>query len=379
MKTERLARVHSIAISAIAIIVSVMTAGCTSDHGPESDGNHRYDKDNKEEKPYLMRLSFGGDYVEQSEEPLQRASSSGSYAGINVTRRPKNDPNASPEKYAYGVFTDKNNIVIELFSGYTYDFEATVLTDKTDKLSTSTILGKGYTTPFSFNKKSVQPTLMPVGDSGKFHYNQAESESEYADPSYYLHQISSGTAFVDLSDNNNYAHPGNFAYPRVHRFYGTLKNVDPELLVSASGSKPIEIDMKYKCFGLKIDASAIPETTKLTWVDKSDKKETNNVYESLIFPAEINLSKEGTTEWEDIYSVSDLRGNDPIDFTLAFTWDRGMGTKDKFEANISVRPGIRKILKIVFDGGANTRYEGNIILNEDPIDLDDVFQKVETK
>lgn len=378
MKTERLARVHSIAISAIAIIVSVMTAGCTSDHGPESDGNHRYDKDTKKEKPYLMRLSFGGDYVEQSEEPLQRASSSGSYAGINVTRRPKNDPNASPEKYAYGVFTDKNNIVIELFSGYTYDFEATVLTDKTDRLSTSTILGKGYTTPFSFNIKSVQPTMMPTQDAGKFHYNQKESSSAYENPSYYLHQISSGTAFVDFDDNDLHAHPANYAHPRSHRFYGTINNVDPEMLVTASGSEPIEIDMRYKCFGLKIDASSIPEGTTLTWVDKNID-DINNVYEGLVFPEKIELSKNGITEWEDIYSVSDLRGNDPIDFTLAFTWDRGMGTKDKFEANISVRPGIRKILKIVFDGGANTRYEGNIILNEDPIDLDDVFQKVETK
>lgn len=374
MKRQRLARVQAIASFAMAIMLSTFAGSCSNDHDPEDDGNHRCGNDG-EEKPYVLTLSFGGDYVEQSEEPLMRAASSSSYAGINVTRRAKDNPNASVEKYAYGVYTDKENITITLYSGYTYDFEATILTDNTDKFCLNTTLGKGYITPFSFKENSTTPILLPTGNANRFHYNQEGSSSPYEDPTYYLYQISSGVAFVDINDNKTTATPANYANPRVHRFYGTLNNVDPNDL--AKESKPIEIDMKYKCFGLSIDASSIPDDTTVTWYDKNFK-EKNDVYQGLVFPETVCLPNKKTNakEWGDIYSVTNLTSDDPFELTLHFDWDRGMGEVKQFEATVSVRPGIRKILKIVFEGGANTRFDGNIILKEESTDLEDVWETV---
>lgn len=322
---------------------------CSLDNDPQDDGNHRLHQE-KTRKVYKFQMSLGGDYVDQSEEPLSRANEPNTYVGINVTCKDKTVKDAPAENYAYGVFTSKDNLTIDLISGYTYDFEATILRDGTDKYDTSS----SYKEPFNTGINQIS-----IRDINKFTYHQENSNNLK------LTNLASGEAQVHLFDQPDYVSEySNCMYPRVDRYYGKIQNVDPDNLSSLDNKITIPLD--YKCFGIKIIVTDLPENTTLKVRDENNPEDVygGNCYTFLMFPKDLTFNSE-IREWEDVYSSYDLTkddDDDPINFTLEFTWDRGMGITEKFTSSIDVRPKMKKILQIKVTGNASTQTTGNLIL-----------------
>lgn len=331
----------------LGIVILAMTCqSCSLDNDPQDDGNHRLHQD-KTRKVYQFKLSLGGDYVEQSEEPLMRASEPNTYVGINVTCKDKSLVDAPTENYAYGVFTSKDDITIDLISGYTYDFEATILRDGTDKYDTSS----SYKEPFSMDNHQLT-----IRDINKFSYNRDDSNNLR------LLGLSSGETHVRIPDQPNYVSEySKCMYPRIDRYYGILSDVDPDNLNNLDNN--ISINLGYKSFGIKIIVTDLPENTTLKVRDKKNPEDIygGNCYPFLMFPQDLTFNSE-VKEWEDIYSCYDLTDEQSISFTLEFKWDRGMGIIETFPAYIEVSPKIKKILQIKVTGSASTQTKGNIIL-----------------
>lgn len=359
---KKLIRLFSLLLFAVAF------AGCDSDNDPFADGNHRLDL-TKGPKVYKYKLSFGGDFVDQSEEPLSRDQEANTYVGINVRCRDKSNPSAESQNYAYGVFDRKEGISINLISGYIYDFEATILRDGTDKYYVN---NRRYGLPFVLTEGSNGETANYEGsDLNKFIYDNDSNIKR-------LSALSSGSSYINIKDNNKVASIANYAYPRVDRYYGELSGVDPVAMAAAQNNS-IDINLAYKCFGLTIDATDIPEGTSLSFADTSDRKDDSNLNNHLIFPQDLKLTP-GTAEsavYKNVYSLNDLKSNQTVSFKLTFTWHRGMGETKTFSCDFDVIDGVNKILKINIDGTPNTQYVGNINLIEGSSDLSDEEQVID--
>lgn len=353
------------------VIVAMIGQSCSLDNDPQDDGNHRMLQD-KTRKVYKFKLSLGGDYVEQSDEPLTRASEPNTYVGINVTCKDKTLVDAPAENYAYGVFTSKDNITIDLISGYTYDFEATILRDGTDKYSHDSF--NNYKSPFGYYPENNNTDNMedyPTKKVGNFYYNYLNDGIEALG---YLAELSIGTAKIKVGDNNNVPLDAKYMFPRVDRFYGTLTDVDPIKLAASSGT--VDIELKYKCFGLTIDAQNIPEGTSITVKDVTERRDGIETY--LVFPENLVLTPETSTSatWQGIYSANNLKSSESISFKIKLTWHSGLNETKEFDTPIDVKPGYNKTLKISIDGKATTKYTGNVNLIELSSDLTEDDEKI---
>ncbi len=58
-------------------------------------------------------------------------------------------------------------------------------------------------------------------------------------------------------------------------------------------------------------------------------------------------------------------------FHLKFTWNKGGGAPDIFYADVTVKPKVKKILKVNVTGSTNYNTKGNIVLNIGSTDLTD--------
>lgn len=356
----------------LGIVILAMTCqSCSLDNDPQDDGNHRLHQD-KTSKVYQFKLSLGGDYVEQSEEPLMRASEPNTYVGINVTCKDKSLVDAPTENYAYGVFTSKDNITIDLISGYTYDFEATILRDGTDKYYHDRYIN--YQSPFGYYPENDNTDDMkdyPTDKVGNFYYNYLNQGIEALG---YLAELSCGSAKIEVVDNKNVPQVAMYMFPRVDRFYGIVNGIDPIILAATSGT--VDIELKYKCFGLTIDAQSIPQGTSITVKDITERRSSIEAY--LVFPQDLVLTPETTSSaiWQGIYSVNDLKSSGSISFDLELTWHSGLNETQKIETSIDVKPGYNKTLKINIDGQATTKFTGNVNLIELSSDLSEDDAKV---
>lgn len=346
-------------ISLIALaVLGIILPSCSTDKDPEAEGNHRHQ--NEAPKVYTYKLSFGGDYIDQSEEPLTREGETPIYIGINVTRS-ENTVNTPIEKYAHGVFTNKDGITIDIIEGYQYEFEATVLTNKTDiyKLDNG-----NYPIPFSCyaDHDADHKTAFSKDDINKFIYTNG---SEFTDESKkrYLPKLSSGSAYVDITNFATIKF-GECAYPRVNRYYGKT-TIDASFFPEG---KEINIPLEYMCFGLKIQIGYVPEGTYITWEDITAESSSNQG-DFLQFNKDFKLDSKNPL-YEDIYSLNDLtQSTQKLKFK--FTWHKGDNSTEVFEKEFSVNAGKRKILTISVSGNSNIPRPGNIIISMNDSSLKD--------
>lgn len=376
-------------IHLIFTLFAVAFVSCRSDLDSLNDGNRRHIKDAEKieaGKFYTMKLSLGGDYITELEEPLRGADNEtengvterDTFIGINVYMQ-KKGTNDTKEQYAYGLFKfspneethkfDKNTTIeIKLYSDYIYSFDATVLTEWSDYLAENTGGSKkGYTYPFRLKPKSSyegngsQYDVDKLNDI-KYTFNIQDYKGELVSDNqrYYFPYLKSGIAFVDLREEWKQS-TGTFHYPRVKRYYGELNDYDPE----TTSTNVATIPMAYQCFGIKIVVESLPKNTTLTVQDK-EYSETKNEQDFLLFPKDHVFS--GVSTWEGLYSMKDLQtleeqqlSPNSKTFNLSFTWDKGGGVKETFESgDIEVRAKTRKIIKVNVQGQANEESRGNI-------------------
>lgn len=355
-----------------SLLLFLLLSSCASEMPPESDGSHRFHRSDKG-KIHRVALSLGGDYVLDSEEPLMRGDSevpAHKYVGINVTRLENGKKEDERQRYAYGLFEDLDNIEIDLYSGFTYDFEVSLLRDGTDIYYPQSL---GYLDPFKIKDgyATSTPGSFPSRSLQDFQYQFDKDIFPEEVKKDYLCQLWCGSSWVKVPYSlSNGMRQGLYSFPKVHRFYGTLKSFDP------AQSNEVKIDMKYRCFGLKIELASMPAGTTLTVKDISDDPEVNEEFgDYLLFPPELVFSsdEDGIHEWEEIFSFNDLTASTPKAFQLQFTWKKADLTSETFISNVIIHPNTKKILRINIDGNPNTVTRGNLILQMESENLiDDV-------
>lgn len=394
---------HIIALTFVAICF----AACSNDLDPWEDGNHRKHKETKPAKFYTMKLSLGGDFITEYDEPLrsEETPEGDTYVGLNVFRTKKASDKdtrnyvTGEQNYAYGVFKyapdptthkfDKSNIDInlKLVGGYIYRFEATVLTEMTDKLKLDN--NTSYSNPFRcVEDGSTKGSFLHKDNLQKIHYNYSfdddsnEDNSSEGKPS--LVDIGSGTAYVTVGKDfpNSYSL---FAYPRIKRYYGVEKNIDPEILSTDNTLINQGIEMAYKSFGLRITVENLPDNTYITVKDNRNSIATE-IKKFLIFPDGLKLSKNysGSVEsWEGLYSINNF-SKEYEEFDLVFTWHKGGGAEETFYANkLKIFPKTRKTITINIEGSRTVTQEGNVSFRfgetDDTLENDDEVVEITNK
>lgn len=344
------------------ILLLVVVCGlwsCRNDIDYMEDGNHRGLQ--KEEKPIkkTVRMSFGGDYISESEEPMMRAEDGTTFVGINVWRTEKDKENAQEERYAYGVFEGKEDISIDVVTGYTYRFQASILIEWEDRV---TLDGKReFREPFMTHDGTstgfaTAGSFVP-GNVGAFIYTDGISDIKQRR---YLSQLKSGTAYVKVGGELPSGAPDerSMLYPSVKRFYGEKDSYDPSLMTD------VEIQMDYKSFGIRFNLVSIPEGTSLKVSDvtpNGNKLPSTDPEYFLHFKKGLDLSlvSEASRTWEGIYSMNSFDAPTK-ELTLQFSWNKGGGKYESFTHKFTVQEKRMKVLDINIDGDPNSTKSGNI-------------------
>lgn len=351
---------------ASCILALLWGASCNDEINTFERGNSRTPTGRNDNMMKRVTLKMKGDYVSESEELLLRSDDGDIYMGINVYRTQKLD-GATEERYAYGVFENADDLEINLSTGYTYRFEASILVEKEDRILKTT---QNLAEPFQWltDNSSGYPADYPSSKIGKLQYTYDLTDGDKLAGNGqrpYLSQLKTGTASVTTSDRTSKLQ-GAMSYPRVKRFYGNVAGYDPEG-TQENDVPDIEIPMSYKCFGLKIILENLP-SGNLTVRDNAQKNLTlKPALERLVFPENLSLS-ESNKEWEGVYSMNKL-GAESEDFTLLFSWDKGGGTPETFTKTVTVHPKKMKVLKVNVTGSPNYGTKGNIVFNIENEDL----------
>ncbi len=365
----------------ILLIVLMMCgiSSCKNDLEPMDSGNHR--GNGKNEKPMIktVRMSFGGDYITESEEPLSRSEGLNTYIGINVFRKEPNKGNDAYENFAYGLFSKSDELSVNLVSGFTYKFEVSILSEKEDgdKLDQYYDSKYGYLEPFRVNIGS-KPTDSYVEGSDMYLVSKVDKGFQYyydfvnnSKDIEYLCNLKYGTAYCktnkNLSDEGPY-----YPHPRVKRYYGE-KEYDFDYRVTTTEDS-IEIPMKYLCFGLRfiLDNEDFAGNLKIEDISPKDGyPDKSQITHTIAFPKDLIFS-ESYKKYEEVYSLYNLYKaykdieNYSESFTFKFTWTKAVGvTPETFDKTITVHPKKMKTLHINLSGNPVTNTKGNIILNLD--------------
>lgn len=346
----------------LLVLLLASFSACKSDLDSDIDGNHRSKKEKKEQILKTIRMSFGGDFISESEEPLLRAEDGETYTAINVWRTEKNNADALEEKYAFGLFKNQNDVSIDVVTGFEYRFEASIVVDRDDKIAT---INREYTAPFSLHTLSnpdfdnVWTFTYDLDDFIYSSYDEDNNPVSNRDRECFC-ELKRGYAYVNIGKEFN-IDDKTYKYPRLKRYYGNLAIFDPEIDDAA------EIPMAYKSFGLKVVVEDLP-SGHLTIADVSE--EATKPEDKLTFPVGLTLAK--TNEWEGLYSMNKLLASSES-FKLRFTWHKGGGVTETFTSDVTISPKTKKVLKVKITGTPNYETKGNVTFNmeSDELTLDE--------
>ena len=200
------------------MLAACFFAACTDNDEPiENNPN------NETPKEYIVSLGFSGEITDITESPLSRAVTNDLY-GIQVYSTPT-ATNEEYAPYAYGLFDDKNNMVIKLLEGYKYKFVVTMIVNGKNVINFS--LEEEYFSPFN---------LTPI--CSNFEYSNQEQ----------LPVLDHGETW--MKNTNDY-----YDRAMVERFYGEISDYEP----IENGT--ISIEMKRVSFGAKFIAENFTEGT----------------------------------------------------------------------------------------------------------------------
>lgn len=298
-----------------------------------------------DKKNYTVTLTIGGEYVEVTEEPLAKATTTPKkYIGINILYKQANNSSTEYSHYAYGVFDHADNLQITLPGEYIYKFECTSVKEIDDYFSSS-ILAQPFTVYNSYSAVTLNRFI--------------------TDNAHYLCDMKSGKTLIALDSENVEIH----TYPRMDRFYGELDNYDPTKSQSAT------IPLKRTVFGVKISVEGVPDGS-LTWKQKGAQS-TN---QSLIF-SHGSASGNSKQEYSHIYTFKSVydcwnNANHSENFIIQFTWTRSNNFKQTFEKEITVRRNVMSVLNVSLKGsdvaaGVGIDEEDSEMVSEEiPVEFD---------
>ena len=209
----------------------MVITSCSNTDEPQPDPTP-----NDKDIMYEVKLNFNGDIPDliESEEPISRADapSPKRVYGINVWCMKTDGTDTSYKNYAYGLFDNKEDMVISLLDGYKYRFECYMVEDDEDELYISP---SKYTGKYPYNCKEIKNTFVIGSGSSGFHFDDTNITTVKSQ-SYY----NTESAYQEL--------------PAIGIYYGMLGDYIP----SKTSSATIPI-YKIGYYGLRIIVSEVPD------------------------------------------------------------------------------------------------------------------------
>lgn len=198
-------------------------------------------------KEYTVSIGVTGEIVEVTETPFSKADPTGQdLYGIQVYSCKDDGVSTTYEPYAYGLFTDISALNVKLLAGYKYKFQATMVVNGTEKISS---YSGGFYYPFfimGINQCCPISTSFTYSTQGCISY------------------IKSGCTSVKSSDGSSL---GQLYRPNTERFYGETTDYVP----SENGS--VKINMGRASYKVKVVATGpkfTEGTVKVTMAQSPD-------------------------------------------------------------------------------------------------------------
>lgn len=330
---------------------------------------------NDEGTVYEVKLNFDGDIPNftESEEPISRADDSTPKRvyGINVWCMKTDGTETSYHNYAYGLFDNKEDMVISLLGGYKYRFECYMVEDDEEELYISSWSNTGI---YPFNGCEIENKFM-IGYSSGFNFDS--------------NKITTVKSYGIGTSNQSYSYQEK---PVIGIFYGIL----PEYTPSQNSIATIPI-YKLGYYGLRIVVTSVPDgsldvspshtdrirynysgsstSSSSTYIfdywDKTftesgsiERKFTGGFYRALISSGNYDSS------W-----LSKMQ-NYSTNTSVSFTWTRANGYTQSFSKDITLKRNVMTVLTVNLTGGAGEvslgieEHSEDMSTEDDSIDYD---------
>lgn len=321
----------------MALIGTVITSCSNADEPlPEPSPND-------EGTVYEAKLNFEGDIPNftESEEPISRADETTPKRvyGINVWCMKTDGTETSYKNYAYGLFDNKEDMVISLLGGYKYRFECYMVEDDEEELYISS---SKYTGEYPFAGKKITNT-----------FNIGYSSSGF---NFYNGKITTVKSYSESISDKDYSYQTN---PVIGIYYGILLDYTP----SQNSIATIPI-YKLGYYGLRIVVTGVPDGS--LYVSPSYKDciyyydklkydywsqtftESGSIERTFTggFYRALNSSGNYISSW-----LSNMQ-NYSTSTTVSFTWTRANGYIQDFSKDITLKRNVMTVLTVNLTGGA---------------------------
>ena len=329
---------------------------------------------NDEGAVYEVKLNFDGDIpdITESEEPISRADESTPKRvyGINVWCMKTDGTETSYKNYAYGLFDNKEDMVISLLGGYKYRFECYMVEDDEEEL----YISDSGTGSYPFAGKTISNSFIISSNSSGFNFD--------------------GTKITTVK-SYNYSDSGwqgrSFqTNPAIGIYYGILVDYYPAL--NQVATIPIH---KIGYYGLRIVVTDVPDGSLNVYPNYYDKFHYNYIQDSehywgeyrntYIDSWEKTFTESGSIERKftgGFYSALNSSNwlNDMQNFStstsVSFTWTRANGYKQSFSKDITLKRNVMTVLTVNLTGGAGEvslgfeEHSEDMSTEDDSIDYD---------
>lgn len=300
---------------------------------------------------YEVKLNFDGDIpdITESEEPISRADESTPKRvyGINVWCMKSDGTETSYENYAYGLFDNKEDMVISLLGGYKYRFECYMVEDDEEELYISSDKCTGQ---YPFAGRKIMNTFNIGSSSSGFNFDNGKI-----------------TTVKSSSEDKSYV---NYSYqekPVIGIFYGILLEYTP----SQNSIATIPI-YKLGYYGLRIIVTGVPDGSLSVTPNHYDciyynYNRSNSSYSGFKYDNwDQTFTESGSIErtftggfYRALYSSGSYNSswlnsmqNYSTSTRVSFTWTRANGYKQSFSKDVTLKRNVMTVLTVNLTGGA---------------------------
>ena len=311
----------------VSVVAGAMTSSCSN-----ADEQLPEPAPNEEGVSYEVKLNFKGDTPEftESEEPISRAGETTPKRvyGINVWCMKTDGSQTSYSNYAYGLFDNKESMVISLLGGYKYRFECYMVEDDIESLYIS---DTGYTGRYPFAQKEISNTFSISSYSSDFYF--------------YSTKITTQKSYDESKQSNSYQ-----SNPQIGIFYGILDNFIPAQNTVAT--IPL---YKNGYYGLRIVVNGVPDGSLRVSPPALSKMYGVYEYWDKDFTEAGSIEKMATGGFYSFFEYTDWLSrmqNYTTDETVKFTWTRANGYVQSFSKSVTLKRNVMTVLTVNLTGGA---------------------------
>ena len=325
------------------LIAATLLSACSSDL--EDEPTQPTTPDN-EGTVYEVKLNFDGEIADftESEEPLTRADGTEAKRvyGINVWCMKTDGSQTSYTNYAYGLFDNKDDMVISLLGGYKYRFECYMVEDDIERLYLDNYTGTTGEYPFGY--RTINNKFNIGSSSSGFHFDSTN--------------ITTNKSYSYSSYSKRYTYQSN---PQIGIFYGILSDYIPSQNLIAT--IPI---YKIGYYGLRIVITGVPDgslSVSPTYKDYIYYYNSSNSSFPIsssqswgnTFTGEGSIENLFTGGFYSALSYSDWLSrmqNYSTNTSVSFTWTRANGYKQSFSKDVTLKRNVMTVLTVNLTGGA---------------------------